>query len=128
MPSFADWLRDSAIAKQMFSARYGEQDPYVLATQNASQLGYPSPGATADVGEAQRYEASRLAAQKYGILPLLTNPLHEAILSWGAEGENGPNLKRLNAGYRGTFDALEEARKKGGHSLSALLASAVAGE
>ena len=103
-------VRDSDVAKAAFGARYGERDPYVLATQEAQSLGYPQPGASGDVGEAQRYEASKLAAERYGILPLLTNPLHEGALSWFAEGEGKPSLDRLLAGYRGTFDALEARR------------------
>jgi hypothetical protein len=107
MPSLREMIRDSPLAGQMFAARYGEADPYVLATQQAGQIGYPVPGSTNDVGEAQRYMSSNLAAEKYGVLPLLTNPLHEAALSWVAEGEGKPSLARLLAGYRGTFDALE---------------------
>lgn len=125
MSNLADLIRDSKLAKSMFGARYGDADPYVLATQQAAQLGYPSPGAASDVGEAQRYMSSKLAAERYGILPLLTNPIHEALLSWGAEGEHGPNLKRLDAGYRGTFDALEAAKAKGSHNIGALLAAAI---
>ena len=90
----------------MFGLRYGEQDPYVLAVQKAKDLGYPNPGGAGDVGQAQRYMSSYLAAQKYGILPLLTNPLHEALLSWFSEGEGEPNINRLDAGYRGAMDAL----------------------
>ena len=125
MPNLSDLIRDSAVAKHMFGARYGEQDPYVLAVQQAAALGYPSPGAQGDVGEAQRYQASRLAAERYGVLPLLTNPLHEAVLSWAAEGENGPNLKRLEAGYRGAEDALAEKLKSRPNNLGALLAVAL---
>lgn len=108
MPStIRDLIRDSAIGKAMFGARYGEQDPHRLAIEKADELGYPQPGATDDQGEAQRYAASYLAAQRLGVLPLITNPIHEALLSWGAEGEGSPSLDRLQAGYRGTFDALE---------------------
>lgn len=107
MANLADLIRDSALAKQAFGARYGEDDPHVRAIQSAKGLGYPQPGATTDVGEAQRYEASRAAAKRYGLLPLVTNPIHEAVLSWISEGEGRPSLKRLMAGYRGTFDALE---------------------
>ena len=91
----------------MFQGRYGERDPHTLAIEQADALGYPQPGATTDEGEAQRYAASNLAAERMGPLPLVTNPLHEALLSWFAEGEGSPSLKRLQAGYRGTFDALE---------------------
>ena len=125
MPNLRDLIRDSAVASKMFGARYGEQDPYVLAVQQAKELGYPSPGAEADVGEAQRYQASKLAAERYGVLPLLTNPLHEAVLSWAAEGEGGPNLKRLDAGYRGVEAALAEKLKSRPNNLGALLAVAL---
>lgn len=108
MASLADLIRDSSLAKSMFGARYGAEDPYALAIQNAASLGYPAPGAEADEGEAQRYMASKLAAERMGPVPLLTNPLHEAALSWFAEGEGKPSLKRLLAGYRGTMDALEQ--------------------
>jgi len=147
MPNLADLLRDSALGKAMTGARYGERDPYVEATREATSLGYPQPGATADEGEAQRYMASKLAAGRMGPLPLLTNPLHEAALSWFAEGEGKPSLKRLLAGYRGTFDALEappavqppvspgfglqgsQVRPAGGQgsTIQALLASMMAG-
>ena len=123
MPSLMDMLRDSPVGQAMFRARYcQEQDPHTLAIQQADQLGYPQPGATADEGEAQRYAASSLGAERMGPLPLLTNPLHEAALSWFAEGEGRPSLKRLLAGYRGTFDALDKAKPG---TLSALLAAAV---
>lgn len=125
MPSIADLVRDSSLAKRMFGARYGEADPYVLAVQQAQQLGYPAPGAESDVGEAQRYQSSKLAAERYGILPLLTNPIHEALLSWGAEGENGPNIKRLDAGYRGVHDAFKDKFKDRPNSLASLLAVAL---
>jgi hypothetical protein len=50
--------------------------------------------------------ASKLAAERMGgFVPLITNPLHEAVLSWFAEGEGSPSLDRLLAGYRGVFDA-----------------------
>ena len=107
MPNIGDLLRDSAIGKAMFSARYGEQDPYALAIEHAAELGYPAPGAKDDKGQAQRYQASRLAADRFGVLPLLTNPLHEAVMSWAAEGEGKPSIDRLIAGYRGAFDSLE---------------------
>ena len=107
MANLLDLIRDSDVAKAAFGARYGEQDPYTLAIQQAQGLGYPQPGSTNDVGEAQRYQSSRLAAERYGLLPLLTNPLHEAALSWFSEGEGSPSLARLQAGYRGTFDALQ---------------------
>jgi hypothetical protein len=105
--NLADLIRDSALAKEAFGLRYGADDPYAKAIQSAKGLGYPQPGATNDEGEAQRYEASHAAAKRYGLLPLVTNPLHEAVLSWISEGEGRPSLKRLMAGYRGTFDALE---------------------
>ena len=54
MASLLDLIRGSEVAKRAFAARYGEQDPYVLAVQQAAELGYPSPGAEGDVGEAQR--------------------------------------------------------------------------
>lgn len=112
MANLGDLLRDSAVGKSMFSARYGAQDPHALAIQLAPLLGYPNPGGTQDVGEAQRYAASKLAAERYGaLLPLLTNPLHEAALSWFAEGEGAPSLKRLMAGYRGAFDVGEKGGK-----------------
>lgn len=107
MATLRDLIRQSPVASAAFGARYGERDPYVLAVQQAEQLGYPVPGASTDEGEAQRYMASKLAAERLGVIPLLTNPLHEAVLSWFAEGEGGPSLKRLLAGYRGAFDALE---------------------
>lgn len=107
MPTIRDLIRDSVIGQAMFGARYGEQDPHRLAIEKADELGYPQPGATTDQGEAQRYAASYLAAQRMGVLPLITNPIHEAVLSWGAEGEGRPSMDRLMAGYRGTFDALE---------------------
>lgn len=107
MPTIGDLIRDTKLAKAMFGARYGEKDPYLEAVKNARQLGYPVPGSTADQGQAQRYESSKLAAERYGALPLITNPLHEALLSWVSEGEGSPSLDRLMAGYRGTFDALE---------------------
>lgn len=107
MASIRDLIRDSVIGQAMFGARYGEQDPHRLAIEKADELGYPQPGATTDQGEAQRYAASYLAAQRMGVLPLITNPIHEAVLSWGAEGEGRPSMDRLMAGYRGTFDALE---------------------
>ena len=106
MANLGDLLRDSAVGKAMFNARYGEQDPYALAIQQAQSLGYPSPGASTDEGEAQRYMASRLAAERFGKwLPYVTNPLHEAVLSWVSEGEGSPSLKRLLAGYRGAKEA-----------------------
>ena len=50
--------------------------------------------------------ASRLAAERFGKwLPYVTNPLHEAVLSWVSEGEGSPSLKRLLAGYRGAKEA-----------------------
>lgn len=108
MASLRDLIRQSPVADAAFGARYGEQDPYTLAIQTASQLGYPVPGASTDEGEAQRYQASKLAAERLGyIVPLLTNPLHEAVLSWFSEGEGSPSIKRLLAGYRGAFDAKE---------------------
>ena len=107
MATLLDLIRDSEVAKRATSARYGADDPYVRAIQSAKSLGYPVPGASNDEGEAQRYEASHAAAKRYGVLPLITNPLHEAVLSWISEGEGHPSLKRLMAGYRGTFDALE---------------------
>jgi len=122
MATLADLIRDSDLAKRMFSARYGEADPYVQASQQAPALGYPVPGASADEGQAQRYVSSNLAAQRYGLLPLITNPLHEALLSWVSEGEGKPSMKRLQAGYRGTFDALAQAPQG---SLGSLLAQAV---
>ena len=105
--NLGDMLRDSRLARAMFSGRYGEEDPHVLAVHTAGALGYPQPGAEGDEGEAQRYAASRLAAQRLGPLPLITNPIHEAALSWFAEGEGRPSIKRLMAGYRGALDALE---------------------
>lgn len=111
MPTIQDLIRDSAIGKAMFGSRYGDRDPYVEAIKAAESLGYPVPGDARDVGEAQRYMASKLAAERYGPLPLLTNPIHEAALSWFAEGEGRPSLDRLLAGYRGTFDALEASPK-----------------
>jgi len=108
MARLSDLIRDSPVAKAMFGARYGAEDPYTLAIQNAAALGYPSPGAEADEGEAQRYMASKLAAERMGPVPLITNPLHEAALSWFAEGEGRPSLKRLMAGYRGALDAMEQ--------------------
>mgnify|MGYP003501302991 CR=1 FL=1 len=97
----------------MFAARYGETDPHAEAIRIAPELGYPNPGGAQDVGEAQRYAASELAAERYGgIVPLITNPLHEAVLSWFAEGEGSPSLARLMAGYRGAFDATENKRGK----------------
>lgn len=107
MATLLDLIRDSSLAKEAFGLRYGVDDPYAKAIQSAQSLGYPQPGASNDEGEAQRYEASHAAAKRYGILPLVTNPLHEAVLSWISEGEGRPSLKRLMAGYRGTFDALE---------------------
>lgn len=107
MATLRDLIRQSPVASAAFGARYGEQDPHRLAIEKASELGYPQPGASTDQGEAQRYAASYLAAQRLGLLPLITNPIHEALLSWGAEGEGSPSLDRLQAGYRGTFDALE---------------------
>jgi hypothetical protein len=100
--TLADLIRDSSVAALATEGRYGEQDPYTLALGSAQGLGYPVPGSTADEGEAQRYEASRLGAQRLGMLPLVTNPLHEALLSWFAEGEGKPSMKRLQAGFRGT--------------------------
>jgi hypothetical protein len=108
MPTIADLIRDSPIGRAMFAARYAEQDPHQLAVSRAADLGYPQPGASNDQGEAQRYAASNIGAQRFGLLPLLTNPLHEAVLSWVAEGEGTPSLDRLLAGYRGTYDALEQ--------------------
>jgi hypothetical protein len=106
MADLRDLLRDSSVGKAMFGARYGEQDPYVLAIEQAKVLGYPTPGAATDEGEAQRYMASRLAAERFGRwLPLITNPFHEAVLSWISEGEGKPSLKRLIAGYRGANEA-----------------------
>jgi hypothetical protein len=106
MADLGDLIRDTPIAKAMFGARYGAEDPYVLAIQRAKALGYPVPGAAADEGEAQRYMASRLAAERFGkFLPLITNPVHEAVLSWVSEGEGSPSLKRLLAGYRGVSEA-----------------------
>lgn len=107
MPNLRDLIRASPVASASFGARYGDQDPYLLAIQNAKQLGYPIPGSESDQGEAQRYYASKLAAERLGPLPLITNPLHELLLSWVSEGEGSPSLGRLLAGYRGTFDALE---------------------
>lgn len=118
--ALGDVVRDSPVAKAMFATRYGEEDPYLLALQNARRLGYPMPGETNDVGEAQRYESSNLAAKRFGVgLPLVTNPLHEALLSWFAEGEGHPSLKRLQAGYRGAFDQL---RNESQPLISAVLA------
>lgn len=111
MATLGDLIRDSAVAKQMLAGRYGEADPYLLAIQQAAQLGYPSPGAPTDEGEAQRYQSSKLAAERFGPLPLLTNPLHEALLSWFAEGEGKPSLKRLLAGYRGALDAAQRQKE-----------------
>ena len=108
MASLDDIIRDSAVGRAMFQARYGAEDPYVVALRDAPALGYPVPGASGDEGEAQRYAASKLAAERYGLLPLLTNPLHEAVLSWFAEGEGKPSLKRLLAGYRGAMEELEK--------------------
>ena len=105
--TLGDMIRDSRLARAMFGSRYGNEDPHVLAIQVAGELGYPQPGAEGDEGEAQRYAASRLAAQRLGPLPLITNPIHEAALSWFAEGEGRPSMKRLMAGYRGALDALE---------------------
>ncbi len=111
MASVADLLRDSAVGKAMFGARYGQQDPYALAIEHAKELGYPAPGAATDVGEAQRYMASKLAAERFGAaLPLVTNPLHEALLSWFSEGEGSPSMSRLGAGIRGTLDASPNVR------------------
>lgn len=108
MASLRDLIRASPVANASFGARYGEQDPYVLAIQQAKTLGYPTPGAATDEGEAQRYQASKLAAERMGyIVPLLTNPFHEAVLSWFSEGEGSPSIKRLLAGYRGALDAKE---------------------
>jgi hypothetical protein len=108
MANLGDLLRDSTLGKAMFSARYGKADPYILAIEKAKELGYPVPGAQEDIGQAQRYMASKIAAERMGgIVPLVTNPLHEAVLSWFAEGEGKPSLKRLLAGYRGVFDAAE---------------------
>lgn len=125
MASLGDLIRDSALAKQMFGARYGEADPYAEAINQAPTLGYPVPGASSDEGEAQRYMASKLAAERMGLIPLITNPIHEAVLSWFAEGEGKPSLKRLQAGYRGTFDALEKAPA---NTLGAILSAAVQGQ
>lgn len=124
--TLADIIRDSSLAKSMFQGRYGEQDPYVLALQSAPRLGYPVPGASTDIGEAQRYEASRLAAQKYGALPLLTNPLHEAVLSWFSEGEGRPSWDRLQAGYRGAFEGMSEPQQAAPPTIGSLIAQSVA--
>jgi len=104
MADLRDLLRDAV--GTVSRGRYGEQDPYVLALAQARSLGYPAPGSSADEGEAQRYMAAKLAAERWGgIVPLVMNPLHEAVLSWVAEGEGSPSLKRLLAGYRGTWEA-----------------------
>ena len=105
--TLGDMIRDSKLARAMFGGRYGNEDPHVLAISMADELGYPQPGAEGDEGEAQRYAASRLAAQRLGPLPLITNPIHEGVLSWFAEGEGRPSMRRLMAGYRGALDALE---------------------
>ena len=107
MASLGDLIRDTSLAKAMFGMRYGEQDPYTLAIQKAESLGYPQPGSSSDEGEAQRYMSAKLAAERMGPIPLITNPLHEAVLSWVSEGEGHPSMKRLMAGYRGALDALE---------------------
>ena len=111
MATLADLIRDSSLAQRIYAARYGREDPEVLAIRNAKALGFPQPGSSADEGEAKRYESSRLAAERFGPLPLFTNPIHELLLSWFAEGEGSPSLKRLLAGYRGAGDALEKGSK-----------------
>src|SRR3989304_499271 len=110
MASLSDLIRDSPVAKAMFGARYGAADPRTLAYEQAASLGYPAPGAEGDEGEAARYMASKLAAERMGPVPLITNPLHEAALSWFSEGGGKPSLKRLMAGYRGALDALEQPK------------------
>lgn len=102
-----DTLRTSPVAETVTAGRYGEgRDPYRMALGNAPTLGYPVPGASTDVGEAQRYNAANLAAQRFGPVPLVTNALHELLLSHFAEGEKGPSWKRWKAGNRGVIDAL----------------------
>ena len=100
-------IRDSPVAKAAGATRYGKgEDPYLRALQNAQQLGYPVPGSSKDVGQAQRYNSANLAAKRFGPLPFLTNAFHELMLSGFAEGEGQPNLERWKAGNRGAWDAL----------------------
>jgi hypothetical protein len=112
MASFLEKLTDTLRGAPMSaiqSLRYGEgQDPYISAIQNYQSLGYPAPGAEKDVGQAQRYNATNLATKRYGFLPLLTNALHEAVLSNFSQGENGPNFDRWMAGNRGVWDAMKQ--------------------
>lgn len=113
MANLGDLIRNSPLATAMGQARYGAKDPHTEAIRLAPLLGYPNPGGEGDIGQAQRYAASKLAAEKYGgWLPLVTNPLHELVLSWVAEGEGSPSLERLLAGYRGAFDAEEQGAKR----------------
>ncbi len=107
LDQLAEVLRDSPVAKAAGATRYGAgNDPYVLALQNAEKLGYPVPGSTKDVGQAQRYESANLAAKRYGPLPFLTNTFHELFLSPFAEGEGKPNWERWKAGNRGAWEGL----------------------
>ena len=114
LEGLADLLRDSPVAKAVGAGRYGEgNDPYVQALQNAGTHNYPTPGSKEDKGQAQRYNATRLAAKKYGPLPLLTNAFHELFLSPFAEGEGRPSWDRWQAGNQGVTDEVVQAGDSG---------------